>query len=71
MLGDSDTAALERLDFDMTLLDTDPDAGLAPLQFQVMRNLQAKTDAEGGEVTSDQIWSMSAGRSAAGGTDRR
>ena len=30
----------------MTLLDTDPDAGLAPLQFQVMRNLQAKTDAE-------------------------
>ncbi len=46
MLGDSDTAALERLDFDMTLLDTDPDAGLAPLQFQVMRNLQAKTDAE-------------------------
>jgi len=46
VLGDSDTAALERLDFDMTLLDTDPDAGLAPLQFQVMRNLQAKTDAE-------------------------
>lgn len=30
----------------MTLLDTDPDAGLEPLDFQVMRNLSATSPAE-------------------------
>ena len=30
----------------MTLLDTDPDAGLAPLEFLVRKNLNAKSAAE-------------------------
>lgn len=37
----------------MTFLDTDPDAGLAPLEFAVHRNLAARSDADREAILAD------------------
>lgn len=37
----------------MTLLDSDPDTGLAPLEFAVTKNLAAKTTAQRDEILAD------------------
>jgi branched-chain amino acid aminotransferase len=37
----------------MTLIDSDPDTGLAPLEFAVTRNLTAKTPAQREEILAD------------------
>ena len=34
----------------MTLIDTDPDTGLAPLEFAVTKNLAAKSAAQREEI---------------------
>ena len=58
----------------MTLIDSDPDTGLAPLEFTVNRNLQAKSPAQRVEILAnpgfgtsftdhmvDICWSVAAG----------